>query len=62
VFRCERCGTSYDPMRAAPSEHCPRCLIRDQVNARLSFRMFKLPEPTRRTGSRGAVPTTTSHT
>lgn len=43
MFRCERCGSSYNPLHAAVTENCPRCLIRDRVNAPLTFKMFRLP-------------------
>ncbi len=47
MFRCERCGSAYNPMHAARTENCPRCLARDQVRAPLTFKIFKLPESAR---------------
>ena len=45
MFRCERCGSRFSAMHAATIENCPRCLIRDRVSSRLSFKAFQLPEP-----------------
>jgi uncharacterized OB-fold protein len=35
MFKCERCGTGFGPIRAAVLEFCPRCKARDHVNVRL---------------------------
>ena len=43
MFECERCGSSYSATHIGV-EHCPRCRLRDQVQAPLSFRAFRLPE------------------
>jgi predicted nucleic acid-binding Zn-ribbon protein len=40
MFRCERCGTGFNPTVATVAERCPRCRIRG-VEARLSFRLFE---------------------
>lgn len=40
MFNCERCGSSYNPMRAATLVACPRCQGRDGVVAPLSFSLF----------------------
>lgn len=50
MFRCERCGSSYNPLHAAVTENCPRCLIRDRVNSPLTFKMFRLPASARQQG------------
>ncbi|MDX6590619.1 MAG: hypothetical protein QOI84_1893 [Solirubrobacterales bacterium] len=41
MFRCERCGSSFSATRAARTEHCPRCLGRDDVESPLNFSMFE---------------------
>ena len=41
MFRCERCGTGFNPTVAAFTEGCPRCKARDGVTARVSFRLFE---------------------
>lgn len=43
MYRCERCGTGYNPVIAAASEKCPRCQAQG-VDASLSFRLFEAPE------------------
>lgn len=43
VFVCERCGSSYSSVRAAVTENCPRCLLRDRVSSPLTFKLFRLP-------------------
>lgn len=40
MFRCERCGSSYSPIRVPPTETCPRCRARDGVSAPLTFAPF----------------------
>lgn len=42
MFTCERCGSSYSASHIGV-EHCPRCQLRDRVQAPLSFKVFKLP-------------------
>lgn len=43
MFRCERCGSSYNPLRSAGIENCPRCLMRDRIESPLAFKAFELP-------------------
>jgi len=40
MYRCERCGTGFNPVVAAASEKCPRCQAQG-VDAPLSFRLFE---------------------
>jgi uncharacterized OB-fold protein len=40
MFNCERCGSSFNPLRAASVEFCPRCQARDGVASPLSFKLF----------------------
>lgn len=47
MFRCERCGSCYNAMHAAAIEHCPRCRIRDGIEAPLSFAPLQVPESMR---------------
>lgn len=42
MFECERCGSSYSATHLGV-EHCPRCRLRDQVQAPLAFKAFRLP-------------------
>lgn len=35
MVQCERCGSKFHSIRAALIENCPRCLLRDDVSARL---------------------------
>jgi hypothetical protein len=49
MFVCSRCGSSYNA-RHIGVEHCPRCRLRDRVEAPLAFKAFdlaglKLPGP-----------------
>jgi hypothetical protein len=43
MFMCERCGSSYSAHHIGV-ENCPRCQLRDRVQAPLTFKMFKLPD------------------
>jgi hypothetical protein len=43
MFSCEKCGSSYSPIRAAGLENCPRCRIRDRIAVPLTFKAFQLP-------------------
>jgi hypothetical protein len=43
MFECERCGSSYSASHVGV-EHCPRCRLRDRVEAPLVFRAFRLRE------------------
>jgi hypothetical protein len=45
MFDCERCGSSFNPRRAATLASCPRCQARDGVVAPLSFRLFAAAGP-----------------
>jgi hypothetical protein len=44
MFRCECCGTGFNPTVASVSETCPRCRAAG-IDAKLRFRLF---EPDRR--------------
>ena len=45
MYDCERCGTSFSPMRIASPEACPRCLAREGVRSPLTYSLFgDLPE------------------
>ena len=41
MFVCSRCGSSYNA-RHIGVEHCPRCRLRDRVDAPLAFKAFDL--------------------
>ena len=41
MFNCDRCGSSFSPIRAAILEYCPRCQARDGVAVRLISSLFK---------------------
>ncbi len=43
MFSCERCGSSFSPIRVASGEACPRCRARDGVEAPLAFAPFSSP-------------------
>lgn len=43
MYRCERCGTGFNPTVASASEHCPRCQAQG-ISAPLSFRLFEAKE------------------
>jgi hypothetical protein len=40
MFKCDRCGSGFSPIRVASNEFCPRCRARDGVSAPLSFAPF----------------------
>ena len=40
MFNCERCGSSFSPIRVANSQTCPRCRARDGVEAPMTFAPF----------------------
>ena len=44
MFSCERCGSRFHSTRAAAIEHCPRCLLRDDVSSPLLFAPFDRSE------------------
>jgi hypothetical protein len=41
MFVCSRCGSSYNA-RHIGVEHCPRCRLRDKIDAPLAFKAFDL--------------------
>jgi hypothetical protein len=41
MFKCERCGSSYSPIRVASSQSCPRCRAKDRIDAPLTMRLFE---------------------
>lgn len=44
MIHCERCGSRFHSARAMMLDHCPRCLLRDDVAAPLK-RVEIEPEP-----------------
>jgi hypothetical protein len=40
MFRCDRCGTGFNPTVASAAENCPRCRA-NGVESPLSFRLFE---------------------
>jgi hypothetical protein len=46
MFNCERCGSSFSPIRMAAAENCPRCRARDGISTPLTFKAFQLPDMT----------------
>ena len=45
MFRCERCGSGFSPIRVTTDHSCPRCRARDGVSAPLSFAPFSADAP-----------------
>jgi hypothetical protein len=45
MFRCDRCGSSFSPVRVSRTEICPRCRARDGVSAPLTFAPFSTEPP-----------------
>jgi hypothetical protein len=43
MFVCSRCGSSYNA-RHVGVEYCPRCRLRDKVEAPLAFKAFDLKD------------------
>jgi hypothetical protein len=39
MFRCERCGSSFSPIRVSSRQNCPRCRARDGVSVPLVLEM-----------------------
>jgi hypothetical protein len=39
MFKCERCGSTFNPIRVSSRQHCPRCRARDGVSVPLTFEM-----------------------
>jgi hypothetical protein len=56
MFHCERCGSSFNPLRAAALGFCPRCQGRDGVAAPLNFKLFAAGAAEDRSGPGSAVP------
>jgi predicted nucleic acid-binding Zn-ribbon protein len=50
MFKCERCGAGYSPIRAAILEFCPRCWARHRVRVPLLARVVKDSPPGRLNG------------
>ena len=45
MYDCERCGSSFNPLRIASPETCPRCCAREGLREPLSFSLFKEMKP-----------------
>jgi hypothetical protein len=45
MFRCDRCGSSFNPLRVSRTEICPRCRAREGVSAPLTFAPFSAEPP-----------------
>ena len=58
MVRCESCGRRFHSARALRLENCPRCLLRDDVAARLVIESVadSLGSPGRRFGNISATP------
>jgi len=39
TFRCERCGSSFSPIRVSSRQNCPRCRAREGVSVPLVLEM-----------------------
>jgi hypothetical protein len=39
TFRCERCGSTFSPIRVSGRQNCPRCRARDRVSVELVLEM-----------------------
>jgi hypothetical protein len=50
MLRCERCGSSYSPLRSVGVENCPRCQARDRKTVPLTFKAFELPKSAKQSG------------
>jgi uncharacterized OB-fold protein len=37
MFRCERCGSAFSPIRVPAGQTCPRCRAREGVSVPLTF-------------------------
>jgi len=44
MFNCERCGSKFHSTHAVAFEHCPRCLLKDNVSSPLLFAPFDRSE------------------
>lgn len=56
MYDCNRCGTSFSPMRIASPEACPRCLAREGVRSPLTYSLFGGLTPSRHDGGQAAQP------
>jgi hypothetical protein len=55
MLRCERCGSSYNPLRSVGVENCPRCQARDRKTVPLTFKVFELPKRAKASSDESAV-------
>lgn len=55
MFRCERCGSSFSPIRVSRPGSCPRCRARDGVSIPLTFAPFSAKPPEADDAARDAV-------
>jgi hypothetical protein len=44
MYYCERCGSSFSPIRISSPDSCPRCLAREGIRAALTYKLFSEPE------------------
>jgi hypothetical protein len=56
MFRCERCGSEFSPIRMTAGAPCPRCRARDGVSVPLSFAPFSANAPEADDGAPSAEP------
>ena len=45
MFRCERCESSFSPIRVSSRQNCPRCRARDGVSVPLVLEMNPFEGP-----------------
>ncbi len=43
MYYCERCGSSFSPIRISSPDTCPRCLAREGIRAALTYTLFSEP-------------------
>jgi hypothetical protein len=55
MFNCERCGSSFSPMRAATLGSCPRCQAREGIASPLSFKLFEASPVANEAGAASVV-------
>jgi uncharacterized OB-fold protein len=55
MLRCDRCGSSYNPLRSVGVENCPRCQARDRKTVPLTFKAFELPKTAKADGPERSV-------
>jgi hypothetical protein len=41
MYRCDRCGSGFSPIRIGPAAECPRCEERDGIAAPLTLALFE---------------------